>query len=371
MTLTVEDLFGKCPCGATLADMITGGYVRSQVHPTLPLTIFNYTEKAAYEGVWNDVTLQCRGLIVNYSTGAVVARPFKKFFNYGQTGAPALDLDARCIVTDKLDGSMGIIFPTPDGPAVATRGSFTSEQALHATELLRRKYPDWEAPEGFTVLVEIIYPENRIVCDYGKTNDLILLGLVQIGNGQTLGAHWQGWPGPKARIFDYRTLAQALEATQRPNTEGFVLHFTVTDERMKIKQADYVALHRIVTGLNARTVWEHMCSGKTMEELITPLPDEFHEWVWDVALGIYESVNIEMSRLYGIYAEMTAATPFGWNPKSREGRKYFAELAGTHPDKWALFALLDGRDIYGELLKRAKPEPFITPSGRIYSEETA
>jgi RNA ligase len=41
------------------------GLVYKQVHPTLPLTIWNYTEKVQYEGLWDDVTLQTRGLVTD------------------------------------------------------------------------------------------------------------------------------------------------------------------------------------------------------------------------------------------------------------------------------------------------------------------
>ena len=128
---TLDDLFDL----EDLAQAIDGGYVRVQSHPDLPLRILNYTEKATYERVWNPVTLTCRGLIVNDS-GKVVARPFRKFFNYGEPSAPALDLDAEVVVTDKCDGSLGILYPLGDGRyGVATRGSFTSVQAQHATKV--------------------------------------------------------------------------------------------------------------------------------------------------------------------------------------------------------------------------------------------
>lgn len=57
------------------------GLLRCQTHPTLPLTIWNYTEKVQYEKLWDEVTLACRGLVTMDETGEVVARPFKKFFN--------------------------------------------------------------------------------------------------------------------------------------------------------------------------------------------------------------------------------------------------------------------------------------------------
>lgn len=39
---TTSDLFDQ----ELLGEMVAGGYVRTQQHPTLPLSILNYTEKA-------------------------------------------------------------------------------------------------------------------------------------------------------------------------------------------------------------------------------------------------------------------------------------------------------------------------------------
>ena len=59
--------------------MIEDGYVTAREHNTLPLIILNYTPKAQYEWVWNEVTLQARGLIFDKMTHKVIARPFEKF----------------------------------------------------------------------------------------------------------------------------------------------------------------------------------------------------------------------------------------------------------------------------------------------------
>lgn len=61
----------------------------------------------------------------------------------------------------------------------------------------------------------------------------------------------------------------------------------------------------------------------------------------------------------------------GWQPADRTGRKDFALAVARHADRWAMFALLDGRLIRPELLKRAKPEPGLTPSGRVFTEDNA
>ncbi|MEV2239605.1 RNA ligase [Micromonospora sp. NPDC049891] len=349
-----------------LAAHINAGNVRAQNHPTQPYVIYNYTEKCAYEGVWDDITRACRGLIVDTTTHQVIARPFRKFMNYGQAGAPDLNLAAPAIVTDKMDGSLGILYPSGDGTyAVATRGSFASDQAIHATELLRTRYADYRPLDGLTVLVEIVYPQNRIVVDYGDINDLVLLGAVDIATGRSAPPALVDWPGPRTETFTYATLGEALAAEPRRNAEGLVVHCPRTDERVKIKQEDYVALHKIVTGLTARVVWQHLIDGKPLDDLVAPLPDEFHPWCRDVATQIELTVAQEMTAIEKAYAEVVAALPAGF------GRKEFAAAAVPHPLKWALFLLLDGRDPRPELWKRAKPEPYLTPSGRTHGEDTA
>src|SRR3954454_6890843 len=241
---------------AELAIAVEKGLVRTQRHPSRPFMIYNYTEACQYTGAWTPVTLACRGLVVD-ADGKIVARPFSKFFNHSEAHAPRLDPAATVAVTDKSDGSLGIVYHDGEGLAVATRGSFVSDQARHATSVLQTRYVGFVPPPGLTVLVEIIYPGNRIVVDYDGLDDLVLLGAVDIATGRTYGpAAVPTWPGPVVETFGYATFAEALAAPPRAGREGLVVHFIGADVRVKIKYADYVRLHRLVTGLTARTVWE-------------------------------------------------------------------------------------------------------------------
>jgi putative phosphatase len=49
----------------------------------------NFTRKAFYKGAWDAQTVRARGLFLDKNTGEVVARGYDKFFNVGQSGAPA------------------------------------------------------------------------------------------------------------------------------------------------------------------------------------------------------------------------------------------------------------------------------------------
>ena len=114
------------------------GLVYKQVHPTLPLTIWNYTEKVQYDNLWDGVTIQTRGLVTD-DEGNIIARPFKKFFNIEEKRyVPTEKFD----VYEKLDGSLGILFNYKGEWIMSTRGSFISEQAIKGSseidkELLR------------------------------------------------------------------------------------------------------------------------------------------------------------------------------------------------------------------------------------------
>jgi RNA ligase len=351
-------MYGNLFTQAELDREEQNGYVRINVHPEdSELWIANYTEKAAYEGYWNNVTLNCRGLIFN-AFGTIIARPFPKFFNYGQAGCPEIDLDEPAIVSDKMDGSLGILYKL-DGPdwRIATRGSFTSDQAIHATEILKTKYPDFKPQKSWTYLFEIIYPENRIVCDYAGTDDLVFLGAVH-NNGMSYDSDvgiLLGWDGPQAEVFEYQTMRQALEAEPRPGKEGFVVHFLSTDLRVKIKQEDYIKLHRIVTGLNARSVWQALIDNK-VDELIEQIPDEFHDFVrgvqYDIQDKVQDAVDVSFRTFYYIVDDCL--------PENAT-KKDFAEIAKQYSYSWALFNLWDGKPIHAKWLQLFKPAHDYSP----------
>ena len=345
----VRDLFSP----KLLAEMKEQGYVREQSHPTSPLGILNYTEKATFGRVWNEVTTTCRGLIYDRLNGEVLARPFRKFFNYGEPGAELGSADEPVSVTDKIDGSLGILYRNPytGQYEFATRGSFTSEQAVHANKVFRESYADWCPPRpGLTCLFEIVYPENRIVVDYGKTDDLILLGAVDITSGYSFpAARVWNWHGPVTKEMPASSLAEALALPPRPNAEGVVVHFGKSDKRVKVKQEDYVRLHRLITGMNARVIWEQLGLGLAPDQICQGVPEEFWPWIRQVA----DELESEHARLMGLtykqYEQIISTMPEGWT------RKDFAEQANRSYCRPWLFLLLDGREPGPAIWKTLKP----------------
>lgn len=280
--MKIEDLMDM----ELLAEMLEEGYVRFGTHKEFPeLRIFEYTAKTMFDRKWNDVTMKTRGLIVNWATGEVLARPFNKFFNYGEPSQEEqvrLDLNDEVDVYDKMDGSLGILYRRPDGQlAIATKGSFHSEQADWATKEFHRymREQSWNMfiTEDTTWLFEIIYPENRIVVTYDFSG-LVLLGARNIEDGcEFFPEDLPEWKGRSTTRFHYKTLREALEAPPRRNAEGFVVYLSEFDVRVKIKQEDYLKLHKTVFSFGPQYIYDRLDQGMTEEDILAGLPDEFHK----------------------------------------------------------------------------------------------
>jgi len=366
-------LYDLTPCD-DLAWLLANGYIREVEHPTEPLRIINYTDRAQTKpDLFEQVPAlnYCRGLIWNTHTGQIVARPFPKFWNHGQPQAAKIPLDAEVDVLDKVDGSLGILYRRPNagGYAIATRGSFTSDQALHATELFDREYSDFVPADDDTILFEIVYPENRIVLDYGDADMLVLLGSVELETGfvnnTRVTANFHGWTGPRADHFHFPTFADALAAPPRENAEGYVIRQHGTDKMVKIKQEDYLILHRARFGLSTRRVYEAILAGATIGDILEPLPDEFHAWT----RAVYAEIQNNFKRRYRDLVDQyqnTMSYAFksgmvgldedeGWYG-DREKRGALARLFQEHDDDaWAAFAQLDGKDITKRIWRDLQP----------------
>ena len=256
--------------GSLLSDAIDEGLV--SVRSDGDLRIFNYTPRATYSRRWNRATLLCRGLIVD-AEDRVVARPFPKFFGAGEPDAPTVPEGLPMVVTEKLDGSLGIAYHHPNGGVrLATRGSLSSDQAVEATRIWNEKYRHVRFGYGITPLFEIIYPANRVVVDYGGMRDLVLLAVVDMRTGADLPIGCLDWPGPVAEMHEVGSLAELADhvATSGESArEGYVVRFNAGPHRphvrFKLKFPEYVVTHRIVTGLTSLRVWEVAAVADAME----------------------------------------------------------------------------------------------------------
>jgi len=319
------------------------GLLYQQVHPTLPLSIWNYSEKVQYDSLWDDITLSCRGLVTD-DKGNVVARPFRKFFNIEEGKHTPTE---QFQVFEKMDGSLGILFFYGNEWVFASRGSFTSDQALKFKEIFTKKYKTSHLYTPNTYLFEIIYPENRIVVDYGNIEDVVLLGEINTESGDELDLnHYTNSIFNVVKEYNGIKDYSSLKSLVDNNAEGFVVRFSNGD-RMKIKGEEYLRLHRIMTNLSTTSVWEILSTNGKIDEFIKDVPDEFFRKIQDFAFDL-------SLRYYNLMKEYTEC--FEIIKNKTEDRKSFAEESKRYPHPSLLFGLLDGKDISPMIWKMIKPE---------------
>ena len=278
------------------------------------LVLYNYNDFCTFEKYWGEYTTQARGIIFNKVTGECVARPFLKFHNLGETEKTQFKNlpNEPYEVFEKYDGSMGVLYVHQVGAsdpdnfvfplrslAISTRGSFSSVQAQTATTMLHAKYEklcnalqasDFLGSEGdvfdYTLLFEIIYPENRLcaggrlVVDYGEMRDLILLGAIHKKTGQEMSyerlcevAKEYGFP--VARRYEH-TIEEmiAMQKTLPVEKEGFVVHFLKSNLRVKIKGDEYCKRQKILNSMTPLNMWALLEKGVIPDTYKIEIPEE-------------------------------------------------------------------------------------------------
>jgi RNA ligase len=375
---------------STLEKYYEDGLLHKQTHPNLDLTIWNYSPKVQYEKLWDDITMQCRGLVTN-SKGDIVARPFKKFFNY-EEHKPEDIPNEDYVVYERMDGSLGILFyyeyelsdekryniwfnnnyetgmerffdsnnlpdfdnpyyePTPKTKGewiMATRGSFTSPQAIKGKEILN-KYDISPLRKDNTYLFEIIYPENRIVVDYGNEEKLVVLGAIHTETGDEVSdsALFTMTGLGFEVVTTYKTWGESYDLLKEEiskEKEGYVIRFK-NGFRMKIKGDEYVRLHRILTNISNRDIWEYLKDNKPFDELLEKVPDEFNEWVKETVRDLtvrFENIDNDYNDIF--------------NSINTINRKDFAEKALRYTHSSILFAMYDGKPTHNIIWKIIYP----------------
>ena len=322
------------------------GWLIKQTHPTLPLTIWNYSQTTQYEGKWDDVTLQCRGLVTDVD-GNIIARPFKKFFNIEEgKHTPTSEFD----VYEKMDGSLIIVFWYDGGWVVASRGSFTSEQAAAASKIFFDKL-DHNFSIGITYLFEFTAKWNRIVVDYGDEDNLTLLGAIRTDD-ETEATYEQlemvarGANCDVVKRYDGVKDYSTLKGIIKDNQEGFVIRFSNGD-RMKIKGEEYLRLHKIMTEVSTKSIWEILSNDDDIEMILKDVPDEFFDKVKEYVSELmfqYTILENEYLRIYDTLSDL------------KDKRSEFAKRALMFKHPQLLFNMVDGKPHSNAIWRIIKPE---------------
>jgi len=192
---------------------------------------------------------------------------------------------------------------------------------------------------------------NRIVVDYGDYEGLVLLGAINTESGEEVSydeiSQFDGWDIVKKYdgIRDYTQ----LKSTISNNQEGFVVRFS-NGNRVKIKGEEYLRLHKIMTEVSTKSVWEILFNGGNMEEILRDVPDEFFDKIKEYEMELvskFDDIKDEYNWIYKILER---------NEEISENRAIFAQYAKRYKHPSILFGLLDGKNIDPMIWKIVQPE---------------
>lgn len=322
------------------------------------LILFNYLPTVIeYDHVWNDFEIISRGLMFNKTTGEVVARSFDKFFNWLQGGRKASGHIVT--ITEKMDGSLLLLYRDNGEFKFATKGSFTSEQAKWGTEKIK-DYDLSDLPNEWTLIFEAIYPGNRIVVDYKDRNSLVLLAIRNRFTGEFLPffptvyetAQKYGFELPQVYNFSNAEAIIAKCGEINEDEEGYVVEFS-DGSRWKFKGDRYLELHKVISHLSFKSVVKAMLNGE-LKRWRENLPDEFADQIktWEETALNYADKNSKA--IYQAYAQAPKTLADG-----KVARKQFAKWLQNNIDKhWHMyfFKLYDGKSLAD--IQRMLIEPF-------------
>lgn len=256
-------------------------------HPEYPeLYQFSYDQIESASNKLHPMVIESRGIILNsLDLWNPVARPFDRFFNYGETGAAEIDWKTAR-VQEKLDGSLMIMYWYGGKWNVATRNSPNASGTVGSNPFtFAELFFDIANKQGifeesiqlqklYTYLFELTSSYNRVVVNHQESK-LSLIGVRDNLSGQEY--PFDEFPAIMAfnpvKSFPLTSFDEIIEASKNLDPiqqEGYV----VWDgkNRNKVKCPSYVALHHLVDGFSVRRVIELIKNGES-SELMAYYPD--------------------------------------------------------------------------------------------------
>lgn len=343
---------------SVLNTYVDNNLIMANKHPEYDIWILNYSPKVQAKKFWDDYTLSCRGLVID-TEGNILARPFQKFKNLEEYDSSEIDMSKKFEIFEKMDGSLIILFYYEPKMTwvLASRGSFISEQMLEAQKMFDVSIFD-KLNIACTYLFEILYPENRIVIDYGNRRELVLLARIETKFGieysyEDLVNHYSKYFSIVKKYDLTINNLSDLKKLEENNKEGFVVRFE-DGLRVKVKFSEYVRLHGILTNVSNLVVWEHLKNNYNFDALLDRVPDEFYKW-------LMKTVDVLQSQFNEIERQALKEYMMIYHVNKITERKDFAVQAVKSDNRSILFKLYDKKpynEIIWKMIRPVYSKPF-------------
>jgi hypothetical protein len=223
---------------------------------------------------------ECRGLILKAECDPklpigetkIIAYPFDRFYNYGQTGAAAVDWKTSKFF-NKIDGTLIILFYYLNNWHASTKQVIQSEIPIDDDghtfdqlfwDVMDTKYDFFDLQnldKNKTYMFELVGPYNQCVVEYSEP-EIFLLGIRNNLTFEEEDVYGNNLPFPIPHHYRYDNIDDLIEMVNSKDGKEFegVVAVDENFNRVKIKNLKYLILHR----LNDRA----SSSNKNMLELI-------------------------------------------------------------------------------------------------------
>ena len=322
--------------GGTLAELQEKYAIDLRRHSAYPnLVQLKYNQLASPMN--EELVQQCRGLILDQDDNwSVVAWPFNKFWNYGETLASEIDW-STATVQEKLDGSLMVLYFYDGGWRVATSGMPDASGGVHGTNttFVQLFWDTWHkqglkepiAQRSYTFMFELTSPYNRVVVSHPQST-LTLTGIRNIWSGLELPIHYRGALNP-AKTFELASFTGIEETFEKMDPlaqEGYVV-VDGSFNRVKVKHPGYVALHHMKSCFSVKRVVAVIQKGESSEVLT-----HFPEWTkpFEQVRAAYDGLVTQLEQDHAELQDL------------KKDRKEFAMMAKQSVFPAVHFLMLDG-----------------------------
>lgn len=224
--------------------------------------LYQFTYSSQNSQLDHPLVQECRGIVVEHSASSwkVVALPFTKFFNMGDTRSADFNWN-DFITSEKLDGMMVMLYfyadewhvatqSVPDGSNTVSGGGETVRDVFFSI-MKQRGYslPCQREDDATVFMFELLSPRTQVVV-VQEEEDLVLIGARDMQSLEELDvvsvAAKNGWKA--APRFAYQSRSEVEAASRKLNgsmCEGFVLCDS-NYNRLKVKAPSYVSLFHLL-----------------------------------------------------------------------------------------------------------------------------
>jgi hypothetical protein len=254
--------------------------IDSKQHNKYPnLYQFTYDQIESSKIKDHPIVRESRGIILDRDNSwAVVARPFNRFFNWGENVDEDIFDWSSFVAQEKVDGSLMILYYYDRSWNVATKGSpdangtvgdnsFTFADLFWET-FNRQMYFVSDLDPRNTYLFELTSKYNRVVTSQ-MNNDgkLTLIGVRDNESGLEFPVVMYRERFDVVRSYSMSTIDEILAAAKEINPsqqEGFVL-VDRSFNRIKVKSEKYVLIHHLKDSINDKRIVELIRTGEESE----------------------------------------------------------------------------------------------------------